>query len=76
MGTKPQGGNFVYSTHQNNTLPPADAENKSEISPLASEPAKNGTPDDAGGRSVYDLEISALLNCAPGAFINHMLIGF
>lgn len=74
MGTKPQGGNFVYSTHQNNTLPPADAENKSEISPLAS--AKNGTPDDVRGRSVYDLEISGLLNCAPGALINHMLIGF
>lgn len=76
MGTKPQGGNFVCSTHENNTLPPADAENKSVISPLASEPAKNGTPDDVGGRSVYDSEISVLLNCAPGALINQMLIGF
>lgn len=60
MGTKPQGGNFVYSTHQNNTLPPADGENKSEISPLASEPAKNGTPDDVGGDGGYMTWRSAL----------------
>lgn len=76
MGTKPQGGNFVYSTHQNNTFSPADAENKSEISPLASEPAKNATSNDVGGRRLHGLEISALLNCAPGALINHKLIGF